>query len=1590
MTTIHELLAEYAEIAPHTRAKGLYFERLAKRYLETEPVYQGLFDEVWMWQDWPDRDGKVDTGIDLVARERYTGTMWAIQCKFYDPSHTVQKGEIDSFFEASAKKPFGKALVVTTTDKWSKHALDALNDRHVPTQRIGLAHLAESVIDWSSYRFEAPDAARVVERKRLRDHQIEALQSTIMGFDEHDRGQLIMACGTGKTFTGLRIAERMAGAGGSVLFLVPSIALLAQTLREWTQQAELPLRSFAICSDGKLGRNSEDLRLRDLEIAATTNADDLLAALVTPTAPGGLTVFFSTYQSLPVVHEAQQAGLGAFDLVLCDEAHRTAGVIHAEADQVSNFVRIHDADYIRGAKRLYMTATPKLYGEAAKKKADAEAVEIASMDRPEIFGPEFHRLGFGAAVERNLLTDYKVLVLAVSESAVNEGFQKQFAADGSELNINDAARVAGIYKALAKTAVEGLDDAPSAKTPMRRAVAFAENIAASRHVAGMLDGNAALSKALPRKDADLVMQARHVDGTMDILQRGELLAWLEAESKGNTTRILTNARCLTEGVDVPSLDAVVFLNPRGSQVDVVQAVGRVMRKAPGKDYGYIILPVAVPAGMTPEDALDDNERFRVIWEVLQALRAHDERFAATIEAIRLNPKGAKSDQIQVIAMERWLPSQDADAAAAASGEASTAQARLDFTPLGSEWDDAIYARIVKKVGDREYWENWASDVADVAARQRARIEQLLETKPGMRREFERFVKGLRANLNESITAADALDMLAQHIITEPVLEILFEGYSFAASNPVAGAMQRMLEALEGTNVDSELRELDDFYAGVRRSVGQITDAQGKQRFLKQLYERFFRLAMRKASERLGIVYTPNEIVDFILRSVDELSREHFGKGLADEGVHILDPFTGTGTFLAQLILNPELMPDAKLPHKFRHELWANEISLLAYYVAAVNLEQAYRSRMGGNYVAFPGIALTDTFQNTEDGDQLDAEGVFETNNEVVVRQAAAPISVIIGNPPYSKGQTSGNDDNQNLSYPTLDGWIRRDYADRSTAKNKNNLYDSYIRAIKWASNRVGERGIVAYVTNGGFIDSNTADGMRKSLLEEFSDVYVLNLRGNQRTAGETSKREGGQTFGSGSRATIAIVIFVKDPAHTDAVGRLHYWEVPDYRTREQKLAVLKAAGSRAAIEWADLAPNDAGDWTNQRTNEFDAFAPIARDTVAGVFGAYSNGVKSNRDAWVISASATDLAGRVAAMKKFYNDQVEAARLAQSAGAAWTRDNDPSSFSWSDKLAGLLSQGTRLDESPRPLAVAMYRPFNKQMLTTDLDLVDRPAAIGRYFPDGSFNTGVYIVGKGSAVPFSALILDSIPDLHVTGAGSGGQFFPRYWYEKRETAEGQLDVFGTDEGDEYIRHDNVTDEVLADYRIRYSDPSITKDDIFHFVYGVLHSPEYRERFAADLKRTLPRIPQVGDFRAFADAGGELAELHLGYEEAELYPLGGVPEGDEHLRVEKKMSYGGKRGVDKTTLHYNEHITLTGIPERAHEYKLGSRSAIDWVVDRYYVRVDKASGIVNDANAWGEEHSNPRYILELIQRLVTVSLRTVDIVEGLPPLNIPGAEG
>lgn len=1586
-STIYEVLDELRATATSESDKGTRFEKLIKAYLRVDPVFADQFSEVWLWNEYPGNKGKHDTGIDLVAEDRNTGHHVAIQCKFFAPSTSVSKPMIDSFLAASGKDGFKERIIVSTTEKWNSNAEETIRQQLIPVRRIGMSELEHSRVDWAQFSIETPEYLPVHGKKTPRPHQRIAIDKVTAGFGETDRGKLIMACGTGKTFTSLRLAEENVGAGGRVLFLVPSISLLSQTVREWVGEADLPIRPLAVCSDAKSTKRSantsEDISTTDLALPATTDVAVLKQRLADAAADtSAMTVVFATYQSIDVV--AQAIDGGTFDLIVSDEAHRTTGVTLA-GDSESAFVRVHDDDYLPARKRLYMTATPRIYDDNSRAKAGQSKAVLASMDDEELYGPEFHRLGFGEAVEADLLTDYKVLVLTVDEESVARTFQSQLSDGDHELDLDDAAKIVGCWNGLAKRGRAEHDFADDPE-PMRRAVAFAGNIKASKRIEELFtDVTRYYVDQANLEDesgeSPLSCQVRHVDGTFNALERNTRIDWLQADSKPNHARILTNARCLSEGVDVPALDAVMFLSPRKSVVDIVQSVGRVMRKAPGKKFGYIILPVGVPSGMSPEEALRDNKRYAAVWEVLQALRAHDERFDAMVNRIDLTSD--RDRKINVIGV-------------GGDNSRDSVQGALDlaFGDLDA-WRDAIYSKIVDKVGTRHYWQDWAKSVADIATRQTTRINALLaDDNSEVAQEFDVFLTGLRGNLNEGISRSDAIDMLAQHLITRPVFNALFEGSQFLDHNPVAKAMERMLAALDEHNVDDENHTLEKFYESVRMRVQGINTAEGRQRIIIELYDTFFATAFKKTVDKLGIVYTPVEIVDFILKSADDVLRQEFGQGLTDEGVHILDGFTGTGTFMVRLLQSGLIKPE-DLARKYANELHANEILLLAYYIAAVNIETTFYDVMtkvaapgggkraaapGHEYVEFPGLILTDTFQSWEDDDRQDLD-VFPENNERLEKLKQLPITVIVGNPPYSSGQDSANDNNANEKYPGLDEAIRTTYAARSTATLKNSLYDSYIRAIKWASLRIKDRGVIAFVTNGGFLDSNTADGMRMTLADEFDAIHVYNLRGNQRTAGEQSRKEGGKVFDAGSRATVAITVLVK---RSGGSGRatIHYTDIGDYLTREQKLEKVAAAGGLTGLEPQFIIPNEHGDWLNQRRDDFGQFAAIDSRDANGTFCVHSRGVATSRDGRVYNFDREAVIRSVSDQIDYYNAEVD--RFQADPGAEV--DFSTARFSWDRINRTDVAKGRRYLASQGYTVQSVQRPFNKQFVYFDPTnrLSNCVYQMPRLFQPSQPSPVMVIVAPTGRTPFSVLMVEGLFD-------SGFYMDPGMGFGLRQFEA----IEATDDG-LWSSNPLGSSNLRVDPLRGFLATGCTPEDYFFYVYGLLHSAEYRETYAADLKKMLPRIPLVEDPWPFVEAGRKLSDLHLGYETVTPYPLQGLdvePISDPYdfFRVQK-MAFAKVRDpetkklvADKTRVVYNSHIELGGIPEAAYRYMLGSRSAIEWIIDRYQVKTDKASGIVNDPNDWSREVSDPRYIIDLVARIVTVSLETMKIVDSLPALAI-----
>lgn len=1600
-TSFQALLDSLRELYSTNRDRGTQFENLVANYLMADPQYADRLSDVWLWSEWPYRWGS-DDGIDLVARERGTGEFWAIQCKFYDPAHTLQKGDIDSFFTASGKRfptpegerGFSTRLFVSTTDRWSTKAEEALSAQTIPVSRLWFRDLADSPIDWSQFSLSNVKDIRLKKKKTLLPHQEDAISQAIQGFQTVDRGKMLMACGTGKTFTSLRLTEETTPKNGLILFLAPSISLVAQTLREWSAESIEPFHAFVVCSDSKVGKEDEDIRTHDLAYPATTDARKI-ALTASVLSKDRRIVIFSTYQSIQVISDAQKQGLGKFDLIICDEAHRTTGLT-LPGESPSEFVKVHHNEHVAGAKRLYMTATPRIFAEASKTKASNSDAVMFSMDDDSTFGPEFYRLGFGKAVELDLLSEYKVLIVAVREGEMAKlanNFNNAFRLDDKKaIDINFATKIIGSWKGLSKRGLvsvgeDGQEEALQEDTePMRRAVAFSKSIKLSKQTTEIFrdlvnvyqNSHFETDSGMVRCDLD------HVDGTMNALKRKEAIDWLKTEPEAGNCRILSNARCLSEGIDVPTLDAVVFFDTRESIVDIVQSVGRVMRKdrSGRKKYGYIILPVCMPSEKVKDynSYIDSDPQFKGIWKVIKALRAHDESLVDEAEFRR---------RITIIDGGEKKGGDDR------GGESAMLPLEFPDLPIDAI-NEAVYAAIPKKLGDTEYWSEWAKSIGLIAERLIVRIRSLLAADPSMAKEFASFLKGLQDTLNPAVSEADAIEMLAQHILTLPVFQALFAGSQFPDNNVVAHALQKIVAKLDASAVDSETEGLEKFYKNVQERIALAKSDKSKQDIIRNLYDTFFNNAFPRMAERLGIVYTPVEVVDFILRSADVALRKHFGETLASPGVHLLDPFAGTGTFFVRLIQSG-LIDAADLPHKFEHEMHANEIVLLAYYIATVNLETAFHAQTG-TYRPFNGMVLTDTFQMTEAGDLVD-KIILPENNAKAERQLAQPIRVIVGNPPYSAGQTSENDNNKNLEYPTLDGRIRISYAARSSATQVKQLYDSYIRAIRWASDRIGERGIVAFVTNGSFIDNNIASGLRHCLIDEYSHLYVFNLRGNQRTSGEESRREGGKIFGSGSRTPVAITVMVKDPAHVGLCD-LHYHDIGDYLNREEKLEIIEGFGSIATIDWEHLHPNDSGDWINLRDPDFEKFIPLGNKESANaktLFCTYSQGVKTNRDAWAYNASKSALESNIIGMIKTYNsDRTRYAKtVAGKPKDQWPDvesvvDVDPRKISWTQDLKEDCKRNKGLDYDPISCTVSMYRPYSKQWLYFNRRLNWSCYLMPKIMPTPQHkNLVISAAGVGANKAFSAFISQTLPDYEMV---SKGQCFPLYWYEKQEQdAKPQAEMFDAvdaPDADGYIRRDAITDWALETFRNHYQDTSLSKEDIFWYVYGILHSPEYKQRFASDLKKMLPRIPFADDFQAFSRAGRKLGEWHLNYETVEPFPL---TEESKRLVMEdgdyrvKKMTFGKKDGKpDKTVIAYNEHLTLRDIPLEAYDYVVNGKPAIEWIIERYQVTIDKASGIKNDPNDWCTEHDTPRYIVDLLKRIVRVSVESARIVNALPALN------
>lgn len=1556
MATFDDLVNQIDNNLDNQRDRGTAFEKMVVAYLKNEPTYKQKFSDVWMLSEVPAEYhiSKRDTGVDIVAKD-YAGNLTAVQAKYYKGK--VGKDTINSFVAEAGKDYYAAGMLVSSTDEWNRNAEAALENNTKPFTRIGLSQLRHADVDWKKFSFAKENNLSQKVQKKLRNYQKTAISNSVAYFKDHDRGKLIMAPGTGKTFTSLKIAEALMNDQKKhqfyVLYLVPSIQLLTQTLFNWNNDVSdgIHMTSFSVVSDSKAnkkkGKDDDTLGAKDVGFEPTTNVEELVSnfkyAKKIDTG-NEMTVVFSTYQSIDVIHKAQEQGIPEFDLIVADEAHRTTGATKLGED--SAFTEVHSNKNVQGKLRLYQTATPKIYDANAKRKAEENSIVVSSMDDEERYGKEIFRLGFGDAVAQGYLTDYKVTVLAVSESYINKDMQRVMAAD-NQLKVDDIGKIIGVWNAMVKR--NGITGEITG-APMKRAIAFTDTIKHSKAISEEFE--TVVNEYLDAQSTDsFQVDVHHVDGGLNALQKEEQIDWLADDGvEDNHARVLSNVRFLTEGIDVPNLDAIIFFSPKKSQVDIVQAVGRIMRRAEGKEYGYIILPIVVADGIDPRDALDNDKKYKQVWQVLNALRSTDERFDAEVNKLDLNKK--KDGKINFIGVDS-SPDENVTEDDGKEIEQNKKPAQLELPLDFQEMRNAFYGKVVQKVGDRRYLEDWSKDVSDIAHMYIRRISDLIDSNQGAKLAFNKFLTSLHHNINDSINQEDAIEMLAQHLITEPIFDALFGEYSFVKNNVVSKSLNDVISAFKVFGFEKEQEQLEPFYESIKLRASGIDNAAGKQKLIVTLYDKFFSTGFKDTTEQLGIVFTPIEVVDFIIHSVDDALQKYFGKHLADQGVHILDPFTGTGTFITRTLQYlKQQMDDGQITfddilRKYLHELHANEIVLLSYYIAAINIEAVFDEVNGPNrgYQPFEGIVLTDTFESTERQNSFMDE-LLGQNNERLKKQQEQPITAIISNPPYSVGQSNANDNNQNMHYPMLEKRIQQTYATNATLTR--GTYDSYVKALRWASDRIGNQGIIGFVTNGSFLDSNSTDGLRSALYHEFNHLYIFNLRGNQRTKGELSRKEGGKIFGSGSRAPIAISILVKDGTNKH---ELLYHDIGDYLSRAQKLNIISSNNSISHIKWVKIYPDKSNDWLNQRDPAYQDY-PLISGEKNSWFAENAPGINTARDSWVIGFNKQKINSNVKKLMNNYNNALKNKLDV----------NQVTNVKWSRGLKNKYSKGIKLTYDSNAFTLTMYRPFCKKWIYYDRQLTEMP---GKYLNKwGQSNTAIVTSGRG-VQSFSILAINEVPNFNLLQATQG--------FLLKDNS-----INDTLFGNSYNLHQEYKEKL-----------DLNNKEVFAYIYGILMSKEYQEKYSNDLKKDLARIPIAQNKNKYVEIGQNLIDLHLNYEKVEPYNKVKVTiKGDPNYQV-KKMKFAKKRNsetgkleTDRSTIVFNDSITISNIPLRAYQYVVNGRSAIEWIMDQYRVKTDKKSEITDDPNDYSED---PKYVFNLLLRIITVSLKTIDLVNQLPKFEV-----
>lgn len=1623
MNQFQVILEKISHVAMNNRTKGSIFEKLSTHLLRERDT-QGEYKSIDLWTDWKYRDKKKDTGIDIVIETKENDFI-AVQCKFYT-KNKLQLSDLESYFSLLQSGVgdiyFKKGILITTTDISSEVSNTiAQISKKIPIELITLQDFLQSSIDWDKFD-PTKNKLEIQAKKEPKPHQQEALNAVKEYFNNpsNTRGKLIMACGTGKTFTSLKITETLTDSKNSIiLFLAPSIALVGQTFREYAIQKSENFIACIVCSDSTAAKGEDDLDIKELPKKPSTNPQDIIEAYKKAQENNERFIIFSTYQSIEQIKKAQQLDskdkLPQIDLIICDEAHRSVGSLYTtkikgqdlQDTQKNAFILCHDDTHVNAKRRIYMTATPKIYSDRQKAKASEKDNEVFSMDDEAIFGKTIYEIRFDKAVKEGLLTDYKVIILTLKKETyaqvANQAIAKLKEKGMNRLNeklvdLDFVCKIIGTHRGLVKSDLMTLDSSIQEDTeyktqsdniPSKRALNFCRNIATSKNIKESFQTIIeCYDEEMRKKTKSHTINIDHIDGTMNANTRFTKLSQLDQE-KESICELITNAKCLSEGVDIPALDSVVFFDGRSAMVDIIQAVGRVMRKAPNKEVGYIILPVSLDeTELKNLDSAVNNTNFRNIWNILKALRSHDESLVSEAvfkEKIKIamlsdntsletNPttKPTKSDQDKEI--------KDKEAKKHIQEHLFEIQSSLN------DIADSIYNVLPTKLGDKHYWASFSAKTGKIVKDLTIRLNAYFKENPNILSEF---VASLRETIHANIKETESIDMLASHIVTKPIFDTIFG--EAMSNNPIGNSLDSAFTKLKSLGLENEeLKDLHILYTSIKENVEIAKTESDKQRLIKDLYDTFFKTAFKKQSERLGIVYTPIEVIDFILKSTNTLLKRHFNTDFNDKKVKIFDAFTGTGAFIARLLSKENELIDSKSLHdRYNHGIYAQDINILAYYIALINITQIAQDR-DSSFSQFSHIALADSlnYLETEHDYGLFSEYYKDLlkNKETQEIIKNESIRVFIGNPPYSGGANSENDNNANYPHPKLETHIYNKYSTLSANKGATGktTRDTLIQSIRMASDRIlreqDKWGIISFVVNGSFIDSKSADGFRKCLFKEFEDIYIINLRGNARTQGELRKKEGDGIFDSGSRANVSLIFLVKSREPKDS--KLHYFEVGDYWDRDKKLSFLTEKKDIENIDFYNITPNERGDWINQRNEHFYTLLPLKQDkkdkSIKTLFSINSNGFLSGRDSWVWNFDKATLQDSMQKCIATYKENL--ANFNRNAFKEQHKDidyselykmltdkeitTDESKIAWDRKLKNIFIRNGKTDDfMESKVRIATYRPFVKSYIYYDKTWNKEQYKLKQIYPKADSKNIVICIADSHA-----FVLDTIPDQSIL---TSCHAYPLYYYTP--------DLEGKEQ-----RGYAITQWGLEQFQKHYNDKSINEEDIFYYIYAIFNHRIFLAKYKAELSKDSPRVPFSKHFRELSNLGKELAQLHLNYENGEKFKYNTNDlfidsQQDSYFHV-KKIT---KDKSDTTKIYYNENLTITNIPPRAYSYVINQKSAIDWIIERFQIiDIEKTSNkakIKNDPNLF----NGSRYIYDLLLRIINLSIKSVDLIDSISKL-------